>query len=151
LVPPPPNFVSSKISSKDFKFIHFSNGGNFFFWRKKFWRKILEEILEENLFENFLPNIPPNISSIFSSIWRYFWRKILDEKQNPPTFSSKFSSKWRKYWRKCWMKSWMYFNYKGGKSGGNRGVVGWAACGRWASISPHADTRALCKNWKVAC
>ncbi len=37
----------------------------------------------------------------------------------------------------------------GGKLGGN-GAVGWAACGRWASISSHVDTRALSENRKVA-
>ena len=44
------------------------------------------------------------------------------------------------------MKSWVYFNKKGGKSGGKLGVVGWAACGHCLRFS-----RALCKNWKVAC
>jgi hypothetical protein len=37
----------------------------------------------------------------------------------------------------------------GGKLGGN-GAVGWAACGRRASISSHVDTRALCENRKVS-
>jgi hypothetical protein len=54
------------------------------------------------------------------------------------------------------MKYWMYCiwrNNLGGKSGGKlggNGAVGWAACGRWASISTHVDTRALCENRKVA-